>query len=218
MQYTGKTKMFEYQGRNMRLLNQSCPEWTYPYPYPDDPVEALDNLHTAGCGIFSVSHLIDWITGEKNDVEELAEFSVQTGGRGDDGTDRPALLAAMQKAGRLEKIGLKYNGDGLVNDHEALWQLLENGGYALTNLRVGHIVAIIGHRMQNNERQVLIIDSSRDSMHVQVRRDVREVVPGSEIYAEYVNSNGVRCGDGQHYAMYWVPLTKCSDFNLLHKI
>ena len=218
MQYTGKYKMFEYKGRNLRLLNQSCPEWTYPYAYPDIPEEADCNLHTAGCGIFSMSHLIDWITGEKNDVEELAEFSVQNGGRGDDGTDRPMLLAAMQKDGRLTKIGLRYDGDGLVNDHEALWQLLENGGYAMTNLRVGHIVAIVDHREVEGERQVLVIDSSRDSMYVPVRRDICEVVAGSEIYAEYVNSRGVHCGEGQYYAMYWVPLTKCSDFNLLHKI
>lgn len=218
MQHTGKYKMFDYQGKNLRLLNQSCPEWTYPYPYPDDPVEALDDLHAAGCGIFSVSHLIDWISGEKNDVEELAEFSVQNGGRGDDGTDRPMLLAAMEKAGRLAKIGLRYEGDGLVNDHEALWRLLENGGYALTNLRVGHIVAIVDHREKDGERQVLIIDSSRDSMHVKVRGDIREVVIGSEIYAEYVNRHGVRCGEGQYYAMYWVPITKCSDFNLLHRL
>ena len=218
MQYTGKYKMFEYKGRNLRLLNQSCPEWTYPYAYPDIPEEANCNLHDAGCGIFSMSHLIDWITGEKNDVEELAEFSVQTGGRGDDGTDRPALLAAMQKDGRLTKIGLRYDGDGLVNDHEALWQLLEDGGYAMTNLRVGHIVAVVDHREVDSERQVLIIDSSRDSMYVPVRRDICEVVIGSEIYAKYVNSRGVHCGEGQYYAMYWVPLTKCSDFNLLHKI
>ncbi len=218
MQLTGKYKMFEYKGRNMRLLNQSCPEWTYPYSYPYIPEEADMNLHDAGCGIFSMCHLIDWITGEKNDVEELAEFSMQTGGRGDDGTDRPVLLAAMQKDGRLTKIGLRYDGDGLVNDHEALWQLLENGGYAMTNLRKGHIVAILDHRVQDGERQVLIIDSSRDSMHYNVRVDIREVVIGSEIYAEYVNRRGVRCGEGQYYAMYWVPITKCSDFNLLHKI
>ena len=218
MQLTGKFKMFEYNGRNLRLLNQSCPEWTYPYAYPDIPEEANCNLHTAGCGIFSMSHLIDWITGEKNDVEELAEFSVQNGGRGDDGTDRPMLLAAMQKDGRLTKIGLRYDGDGLVNDHEALWQLLEDGGYAMTNLRVGHIVAVVDHREVEGERQVLVIDSSRDSMYVPVRRDICDVVIGSEIYAEYVNSRGVRCGEGQYYAMYWVPLTKCSDFNLLHKI
>ena len=71
MQYTGKYKMFEYNGRNLRLLNQSCPEWTYPYAYPDIPEEANMNLHDAGCGIFSVSHLIDWITGEKHDAIEL---------------------------------------------------------------------------------------------------------------------------------------------------
>jgi len=94
----------------------------------------------------------------------------------------------------------------------------KNGGYAMTNLRKGHIVAIVDHRVQDGERQVLIIDSSRDCMHYNVRVDIREVVIGSEIYAEYVNRRGVRCGEGQYYAMYWVPISKCSDFNLLHKI
>ena len=218
MEYTGKTKMFNYNGRELRLCNQSCPDWTHMYNYPGIPREEDDTLHDAGCGIFSVSHLIDWITGEKNDVDELAQFSMDNGGRGDDGTDRPMLLKAMQEAGRLTAIGLRYDFDGLLNDHDALWQNLEEGGYALTNLRVGHIVAIVDHRMKDGERQLLIIDSSRDSVHPYVRGDIREVVEGSEIYAQYVNRSGIRTGGGQHYAMYWVPITRCSDFNLLHKI
>ena len=218
MEYTGKEQLFSYQGRTLRLLNQSCPEWTHPYGYPDDPREADDNLHDAGCGIFSVAHLIDWVTGKKASVEELADFSMATGGRGDDGNDRPVLLAAMEAAGRLREIGLRYDGDGLVNDHEALWETLENGGYALTDLRVGHIVAIVDHRVKGGERQLLIIDSSRDSMHPAVRGDIREIVPGTEVYAKYVNRCGVCTGEGLHYAMYWVPLEKPFDFNLLHKI
>ena len=216
MEYTGKTKMFNYHGRELRLLNQSCPEWTAYYGYPGIPSEANDNLHDAGCGIFSVCHLIDWATGEKIDPDELADFSCRTGGRGDDGTDRPMLLKAMQEDGRLAKYGLRYDMDGLLNDHEALWNTLEAGGYALTDLRVGHIVAILDHRVQDGERQILIVDSSRDSMNPAVRPDIREVVPGSEICAEYVNRRGVRTGYDEHYAMYWVPITKAFDFNLLH--
>lgn len=218
IEYTGKTKMFNYNGKELRLCNQSCPEWTHMYNYPGIPREENDNLHDAGCGIFSMSHLIDWVTGEKNDVDELAQFSMDNGGRGDDGTDRPMLLKAMQEAGRLTAIGLRYDFDGLCNDHDALWQTMEEGGCALTNLRVGHIVAVVDHRLKDGERQLLIIDSSRDSVHPSMRGDIREVVPGSEIYAQYINRNGVRTGGGEHYAMYWVPITRTSDFNLLHKI
>ena len=218
MEYTGKSQLFEYEGRTLRLLNQSCPEWTHPYGYPDDPNEADDNLHDAGCGIFSMAHLIDWITGEKVSVEELADFSCANGGRGDDGTDRPMLLAAMERAGRLRAIGLRYDGDGLLNDHEALWANFEAGGCALTNLRVGHIVALVDHRVRDGERQLLVMDSSRDSVHPSVRGAVREVVPGAEVCAAYVNRRGVRTGMGWHYAMFWVPLEQTSDFNLLHRI
>ncbi len=218
MKYTGKSQLFQYGGRTLRLLNQSCPEWTHPYGYPGDPREADDNLHDAGCGIFSMIHIIDWVTGEKADVEELADFSCANGGRGDDGTDRPMLLAAMERDGRLRKIGLRYDGDGLRNDHEALWANFEAGGVALTDLRVGHIVALVDHRVRDGERQLLVIDSSRDSMNPAVRTDIREVVPGTEVVSEYVNRHGVRTGVDQHYAMYWVPLEKTFDFNLLHAI
>lgn len=213
-----KDENVQLSGQELRLLNQSCPDWTAYYGYPGIPSEENDNLHDAGCGIFATCHLIDWFTGEKADPDELAAFACRTGGRGDDGTDRPELLRAMQQDGRLEKVGLCYDFDGLRNDHEALWSTLEAGGCALTNLRVGHIVAIVDHRVKDGERQLLIIDSSRDSVHPSVRGDVREVVPGSEIYAQYVNRRGVRTGGGEHYAMYWVPLEKTSDFNLLHRV
>jgi len=218
MEYTAKYQFFNYCGKELRLLNQSCPEWTHYYGYPDIPSEADDDLHRAGCGIFSVCHIIDWRTGEKASPEELATFSCATGGRGDDGTDRPKLLSAMQKTGRLGLVGLRYDFDGLINDHEALWANMQIGGSALTNLRVGHIVALVDWRIKDGERQLLVIDSARDSIHPSVRADVREVVAGTEVYAQYVNGNGVHTGGDKHYAMFWVPLTKAQDFNLLHPI
>ena len=75
MEYTGKYQMFNYCGKELRLLNQSCPEWTHMYNYPGIPIEEDDDLHCAGCGIFSTIHLIDWLTGEKDDPDELAQFS-----------------------------------------------------------------------------------------------------------------------------------------------
>ena len=218
MQYTEKFQMFNYCGKELRLLNQSCPEWTHYYGYPGIPTEENDDLHRAGCGIFSMIHIIDWLTGEKASPEELATFSCATGGRGDDGTDRPMLLKAMQNTGRLGLVGLKYNFDGLLNDHEALWQNMQEGGVALTNLRVGHIVALVDWRIKDGERQLLVIDSARDSIHPTVRQDVREVVAGTEVYARYINEKGLHTGSDMHYAMFWVPLTKAQDFNLLHLI
>lgn len=218
MDYTGKWQMIEYNGKQLRLCNQSCPEWTHMYNYPSIPREANDDLHRAGCGIFSTIHLIDWLTGEKNDPDELAQFSMDNGGRGDDGTDRPMLLKAMQEAGRLTRIGMRYDFDGLINDHEALWQNLEAGGVALTNLRVGHIVAIVDHRIVDGERQILIMDSARDSMHPNVRNNICEVIPQSRVCACYRNERGVVTQEGYHYGMFWVKLEQASDFNLLHKI
>lgn len=218
MEYSPKIRMFRYGDRELRLCNQSCPEWTHPYNYPPIPSEANDNLHTAGCGIFAMSHVIDYFTGRKENIEELADFVMATGGRGDDGTDRPVMLDAMQKAGKLTDVGFRYDGDGCINDHDALWANLEAGGAALCDLRFGHIVAIVDKRVINGEKQVLIIDSSRDSVHPSVRGDVREVVKGTEVYSEYINSNGVRTGMAEHYAMFWVPLSKPYDFNLLHRI
>lgn len=218
MVYTGKSQLIHYRGKELRLLNQSSTEWTHPYGYPYIPSEADDNLHDAGCGIFSVAHLIDWRTGEKIDVEELADFSCATGGRGDDGTDRPMLLAAMEREGRLKKVGLRYDGDGLLNDHEALWATFEAGGCALANLRVGHIVALVDHRVVDGERQLLVMDSSRDCVHPAVWGKVCEIVPEAEVCAEYLSRRGVHTGEARYYAMYWVPLELPSDFNLLHKI
>jgi hypothetical protein len=127
------------------------------------------------------------------------------------------LLSAMQKDGRLKRCGLRYDLDGLLNDHEALWANMLDGGCALCDLRVGHIVALVDHRIRDGERQLFVIDSSRDSMNPTVRSHVREVVPASRAVAEYVNSKGVRTGMDEHYALFWVPLELPFDFNLLHK-
>lgn len=217
MKYTGKWQTIRYAGRELRLLNQSSLEWTHPYGYPGDPREANDDLHDAGCGIFAVAHLVDWRTGKKLDVEELADFSCATGGRGDDGTDRPVLLSAMEAAGRLREVGLHYEGDGLLNDREALWRCFEEGGCALCDLRVGHIVALVDHRVKDGERQFLVMDSSRDSVHPSVWWKICEVVPESEVCAEYRSRRGVHTGEARYYAMYWVPFDLPYDFNLLHR-
>ena len=218
MNYTGREIYYEYKGHQLRLCNQSCPEWTEPYPLPGNPDFDDRTLHTSGCGIFSLIHITDYLTGEKDDPAELAMFSALHGGRNEDGTDRPPLLDAMEKAGRLKKIGLRYDFDGLCNDHEALWQNMLEGGVALTDLRVGHIVALVDYRIVEGERQLLVIDSSRDSMHPAVRNHLCGVEDGTQITAYYQNSRGVITGVDTHYAMYWVPLSLPFDFSLLHRV
>ena len=215
MQITGKYGFVTVNGRTLRFLNQRSREWTHPYEYPPHPGGTLTS---SGSGIFSACHAAEVMSGKRVSPELLADFSCREGGRGDDGTNRPKLLAAMQEKGLAASYGFRYDGDGLLNDHEALWKTMQEGGCALCNLRVGHIVAIVDHRVKDGERQLLIMDSSRDSMHPAVRGDIREVVPGTQVYAKYVNRSGVCTGEGIHYAMYWVPLEKPFDFNILHKI
>ena len=61
----------------------------------------------------------------------------------------------MQEKGLAASYGFRYDGDGLLNDHEALWKTMQEGGCALCNLRVGHIVTLIAAREQNGERLYL---------------------------------------------------------------
>ena len=50
--YEGKIKLIEYQGRELRFLNQRSRNWTHPYPYGENDDSTLSS---AGCGIFSLS-------------------------------------------------------------------------------------------------------------------------------------------------------------------
>lgn len=83
---TGKTKAINLGNRTLLFHNQRCKEWTHPYPYQGE-----GNLANSGCGIFALCHAAQWLTGRCPNAEALADFSVREGGRGDDGTDRPAL-------------------------------------------------------------------------------------------------------------------------------
>lgn len=213
-EFTGLESRCLYQGKPVRFFNQSHKGWTHPYEYQNNG----SNLHSAGCGIFSLAVVIQRMCGLEADVNALADFSCSCGGRGDDGTDRPALLAGLTKAGLAEKYGFRYDGDGLVNDHEQLWQTLSAGGCAMCNLRVGHIVAVIDCRLQDGERQMLVVDSAHESDAPKVREKVRQVLPGSEILNPCVNQAGLTVGASASYAMYWMPVSAAIDFNLLHKI
>ena len=214
MEITGKTIEFTYEGRHLTLCNQRCRDWDYPYGY-----EEHDNtLSHAGCGIFSIVHASEWLTGVWHSPEELAQFSLDHGGRGDDGTDRPALLQAMMDHGLARQYGFDYHGDGLRNDLSVLYDHLMNGNAALCNLRVGHIVALLGAREKNGVRQVLAADSYSESMDSRVADHVLEVIPGSEIVSKAENKNGLTVGLQRAYAMFWAELAIVRDFNLLYRL
>lgn len=215
MNITGKSFHVEYNGINLRYLNQRCRDWTHPYEYPPHPGGTLTS---AGCGIFSACFAIQKISGQEVNVEALADFSCANGGRGDDGTDRPMLLKAMKEKGLLEKYGIRYDGEGHVNDHDKLWDTLSEGGCALCNLRVGHIVCLIGCRIKDGERQVLAIDSHSESGDKRIADHVREIVESSEVIAPVKNEAGLLTGYVVNYGIFWVPLALARDFNLLHPL
>lgn len=211
---TGKTRLIRYGDREILFHNQKSADWTHPYGYGEEK----SDLCGAGCGIFAIAHAVEWMTGRRIDVEALADFSLQNGGRDDTGTDRPALLSAMQRAGLAREMGFEYRFDGLRNDHQALAGVLEAGGAALCNLRVGHIVCLVDIRERGGEKQVLAMDSVCESVREKLRDSVRECVPGSEIVFRVKNAAGLEVGRAVQYALFWVPLSLPMDFNLLNKL
>ena len=151
--------------------------------------------------------------------ERWADFSCANGGRGDDGTDRPALLHALMETGMAERLGFRYEEDGLRNDLDTLFDLLlHEECVSMCNLRVGHIVALVAAREQDGRKQVLAIDSYSESASEKVRDKVTEVLPGSDIVYEVKNGSGVSVGQGVSYAAFWVDASLPRDFNLLYRI
>lgn len=215
MQITGKYGFVTVNGRTLRFLNQRSREWTHPYEYPPHPGGTLTS---SGCGIFSACHAAEVMSGKRVSPELLADFSCREGGRGDDGTNRPKLLAAMQEKSLAASYGFRYDGDGLLNDHEALWKTMQEGGCALCNLRVGHIVTLIAAREQNGERQLLAMDCHSESGDERVRDHVIEVVETSAVVSPITNQRGFVTGYQVNYGLFWVPLSLPRDFNLLHPL
>lgn len=215
MQITGKYGFVTVNRRTLRFLNQRSREWTHPYEYPPHPGGTLTS---SGCGIFSACHAAEVMSGKRVSPELLADFSCREGGRGDDGTNRPKLLAAMQEKGLAASYGFRYDGDGLLNDHESLWKTMQEGGCALCNLRVGHIVTLIAAREQNGERQLLAMDCHSESGDERVRDHVIEVVETSAVVSPITNQRGLVTGYQVNYGLFWVPLSLPRDFNLLHPL
>ena len=214
MDLTGKTQLMTVEGRVLRFCNQKSLDWTHLYEYEHNG----STLSDAGCGIFALVHAVEWMHGIRLDPDEAAEISVAVGGRGDDGTDRPAMLQGMMDNGFAARCGFRYEGDGLLNDHEQLWRHMIAGNAALCNLRVGHIVALVAAREKGGRRQLLAMDSVAESAAEKVRDHVLEVVPGTEIRYPIRNASGATVGFGESWALFWVDAGLPRDFNLLHKI
>ena len=213
MTYTGKTMDMTCFGRTLRFCNQKSSDWTHLYEYE----HGGETLSDAGCGIFSMVHVLEWMHGLRLEPDDVAEVSVAVGGRGDDGTDRPAMLAGMMACGFAEKYGFRYDGDGLLNDHERLWEHMKAGNAALCNLRVGHIVALVDWREVNGRRQLLAIDSVAESASDKVKNYVYEVIPGTEVTWPMRNADRLVVGICTSHAMFWVDADLPKDFNLLYK-
>lgn len=213
---TGKRIVLTYNGKDLTVFNQRSRLWEHPYDYRTPWQETLSS---AGCGVFSVCHCGQWLTGRVFSPEELADFSMANGGRGDDGTDRPALLSAMMNAGLAREYGFRYEHDGLRNDVDTLWEhLLAHRGVALCNLRVGHIVSLVDARVREGERQVLTADSYSETLDARVSPVVREVIEDSAIVTRVHNEHGVEIGSQRQYALYWASCETIRDFNLLHGV
>ena len=202
------------EGREITLYNQRCRDWTHPYPYQGE-----GNLANSGCGIFSLCHCAQWLTGQVQAPEKWADFAVEKGGRGDDGTDRPELLHTLMTHGEAAKLGFRYEEDGLRNDLDTLYAfLLAHRGVSMCNLRVGHIVSLVDARERDGRRELLAIDSYSESGDPRVRDHVTEVLPGSEILFPIRSESGLVTGEALHYAAFWVEASLPRDFNLLYRV
>ena len=178
MTITPMTREIACEGRLLRLCNQKSRDWTHPYEYQNNGEDLCD----AGCGVFALVHAVEWMHDIRLDPDAVADVSVAVGGRGDDGTDRPAMLSGMMACGYGKKCGFRYDGEGLMNDHEALWRHMNvQGNTALCNLRVGHIVALLKARETGGRREFLVIDSVAESAHEKFRDRVYEVIQSSAI-------------------------------------
>ena len=214
MNATGKTREMTCAGRALRFCNQKSRDWTRLYEYDHNG----STLCEAGCGVFALVHAVEWMHGIRLDPDEVAGISIAVGGRGDDGTDRPAMLQGMMENGFAARCGFRYEGDGLLNDRDLLWRHMTAGNTALCNLRPGHIVALLAARERDGRRELLAMDSVAESAAEKVRNFVREVIPGTEIVYPIRNAADDVVGYGESYALFWVDADLPKDFNLLHKI
>lgn len=207
---------FEYNQKKITFYNQRSKEWTYPYNYTTAPEE---NLHSAGCGLFSLSHVIEWMHGVTIDPQYLSDFARSHGAREDDGTNRPVLLSACMEYGLAKKYGFYYNHDGLLNGEKALWEhICNHKGVALCNLRKGHIVGLVDSIiMPTGERAFLAIDSYSESASEKIRDSVLQIIENSLIIEYIKNNKNQHVGSTMQYGLFWVKASLPMDYNLIYK-
>lgn len=216
MKETGKSFLIEVDDKIIHYHNQASTKWTHPYLYRG---EGNETLHSSGCGIFSLCHAVEWINGTCLVPEEMADFAMKYGGRGNDGTDRPQLLHAMMENGLAQRAGFRYAEDGLRNDLDVLFEhIYTKQGVAFCNLRAGHIVTLVKARVVNGLRQFLVIDSVAESARDVIRSHVCEVIKQSKTKRIYRNAKGDNVGKSNQYAMFYVDAALPRDFSLLHEI
>ena len=211
---TGLTVAVPFKDRVITVYNQRNRRFTHPYPFGEDSDRCLSS---SGCGIFSLSELIEVMSGKVVSPENLADFSCKVGGRDESGTNRPMLLKGVYDNGLCAEYGFDYTPADLSNDLNALWETLTGGGCAMCNLRIGHITSVVDFREVGGEKQVLIFDCHSESADERVAPFVREVLPESAITYPVRNEAGVITGYNTSYAAFWVPLTLCKNFNLINK-
>ncbi|MDO4547031.1 MAG: hypothetical protein Q4D04_02935 [Clostridia bacterium] len=212
---TGKRYSARVLGRDVILFNQHSSEWDFVYNHPVDP---FDTLKTAGCGIFSICHAVEWMTGKIIDPIELARFSMLNGARMYDGTNRPKLLMAMQRSGLAERYGFSYRGTGPQNGEDELFGHISQGGAALCNLRVGHIVAVVAARNMNSGRELLIIDSHPTTRSNAQYEAIKQAEGDAFIVYETINGSGAVTGVSAQASAFWVSASAPFNYDLMHPI
>ncbi|MGN0778183.1 MAG: hypothetical protein ACI4MJ_03465 [Aristaeellaceae bacterium] len=204
----------DVEGHALLFHNQRHSGWTHPYPY-----HGGETLHNSGCGVFALCHCLQWMTGQIWEPEPMADLSVACGGRGDDGTNRPGLLAGLESCGMARRMGFAWHGGGLENDIPRLVAFLrEEQGVAMANLRVGHIVALLAVRELAGMQQLLVVDSYSESNDPRVSSHVTAVLPGSKVIDAPSHAADEPLLLREQYAAYWVNADCARDYTLLHRI
>ena len=108
-----------------------------------------DTLYAAGCGLFSLCNAVGYVTGNKMDVVELANWAYANGYfSGDTGTYRdPFYRKASARYGSTYGFTIDCNGGGgywgTVYDSRLI-NHLANGGTAVIHV-YGHFMALVGY-------------------------------------------------------------------------
>ena len=118
-------------------------------------------LYKTGCGIFSLSNAVGYLTGKRIDVPSAAKWAHSIGGfnvNGGDGTYRLVLYPKVQA-----KYGAQYGFTLNCNGGQGWWagssssvlkQHLANGGVAIGHVP-GHFIAIVDYNYDTNKFHVL---------------------------------------------------------------